>query len=160
MNRPIERLQNLGYQLPAAPAPLASYVPTRLVPIGDGRALLYIAGQVPLRDGELLTGRVPDQVGAGQAEEAARVCALNILAQIENAVGLDNVIEMAQLTGWVLSRDDFTGQPQVLNACSELLVEVLGEAGRHTRTALGTNALPRGVTCEVNAVAVVRPPAV
>jgi len=135
---------------------MASYVPTRLVPIGDGRALLFIAGQVAMREGELLTGRVPTEVSVEVAQESARRCALNILAQIEAAAGLDNVIEIAQLIGWVLSADDFGGQPQVVNGASDLLVAVLGEAGKHARAAVGTNSLPRGVTVEIAATVVVR----
>lgn len=135
---------------------MASYVPTRLVPIGDGRALLYIAGQVAMKEGRLMTGRVPSELSVEQAQEAARSCALNILAQIEAAVGLDSVIEMAQLVGWVLSDEDFGGQPQVINGASDLLVEVLGEVGKHTRAAIGTNALPRGVTVEIAATVLVR----
>jgi enamine deaminase RidA (YjgF/YER057c/UK114 family) len=151
----LDRLRALGYELPQAPAPLASYVPTRLVPIGDGRALLFIAGQVAMKDGELMTGRVPTDVSVQEAQEAARRCALNILAQIEAAAGLDNVVEIAQLTAWVLSTDDFGGQPQVANGASDLLVEVLGDAGKHTRAAVGTNALPRSVTVEIAATVVV-----
>ncbi|HZV49899.1 MAG TPA: RidA family protein [Candidatus Dormibacteraeota bacterium] len=158
MNQPLERLRSLGYELPTAPAAMAAYVPCRLVPLGDDRGLLFIAGQVPVRDGRFLTGRVPDQVSLEEAREAARLCALNILAQIEAAVGLEAVIEVAQVNGWVLSADGFGEQPRVIDACSTLLAEVLGEAGRHTRTALGTNALPRGVTCEINATVVVRTP--
>jgi enamine deaminase RidA (YjgF/YER057c/UK114 family) len=152
----LQRLRDLGYELPAAPPALASYVPARLVPIGEGRALLFISGQVPRADGKLLTGRVPDQVGIEQAQEAARVCALNILAQIEAAAGLDQVEEIAQVTGYVESADGFGEQPEVINAASDLIVEVLGERGRHTRAAVGLNALPRGVTVEIAAVAVVR----
>ena len=135
---------------------MASYVPTRLVPIGDGRAMVFIAGQVAMQDGELLTGRVPTDVSVEDAQEAARRCALNILAQIDAAAGLDRVEAIAQLTGWVLSTDDFGGQPQVVNGASDLLVEVLGDAGKHTRAAVGTNSLPRGVTVEIAATVVVR----
>ena len=142
--------------MPAPPAALASYVPTRLVPIGDGRALLFIAGQVPIKDGKRMTGRCPDQVNIEEAQAAARVCALNLLAQMEGAVGLDRVEQVAQLTGFVLSADGFGEQPKVLNAASDLLVEVLGDAGRHTRAALGTNSLPLSVTVEITAVVVVR----
>ena len=156
MDTPHDRLRRLGYELPAAPAAMASYVPTRLVPIGEGRALLYIAGQVAMRDGRLLTGRVPDEVGLEQAQEAARACGLNLLAQMDAAAGLDEVEQVAQLTGWVHCTDDFGEQPQVVNAASDLIVEVLGECGRHTRAAVGANALPRGVTVEIAAVAVVR----
>ena len=153
---PYDRLRELGLTLPSPPAPVASYIPTRLVPIGEGRALLYVAGQVSTRDGQRLTGRCPDQVSVEQAQEAARACALNVLAQIEAAAGLDQVEQITQLNGFVLSTDDFGDQPKVMNAASDLLVEVLGDAGRHTRAALGTNSLPFSVTVEVTAVAVVR----
>jgi enamine deaminase RidA (YjgF/YER057c/UK114 family) len=156
LTAPLERLQGLGYSLPPAPAAMASYVPTRLVPIGEGRSLLYIAGQVSMRDGQLMTGRVPDQVSVEDAQEAARACALNILAQIEAAAGLDRVEQVAQLIGFVLSEGGFGDQPSVINGASDLLVHVLGEAGKHSRAALGTNALPRGVTVEIAAVVVVR----
>jgi enamine deaminase RidA (YjgF/YER057c/UK114 family) len=158
VTRPLDRLRSLGYELPAAPAPMASYVPTRLVPVGDGHALLYIAGQVAMKDGVLLTGRVPTEVSVEDAQEAARRCALNILAQIETAAGLDNVVAIAQVLGWVLCTDDFGDQPTVINGASDLLVEVLGEAGRHARAAVGANALPRQVTIEIAATVVVRQP--
>jgi enamine deaminase RidA (YjgF/YER057c/UK114 family) len=135
---------------------MASYVPTRLVRIGDDRALLYVAGQVSIEDGKRLTGRCPDEVTVEEAQARARVCALNILAQFEAAAGLNNVEQVAQLIGFVLSADGFGDQPKVLNGASDLLVDVLGEAGRHTRAALGSNALPFSVTVEIAAVAVVR----
>jgi enamine deaminase RidA (YjgF/YER057c/UK114 family) len=149
-------LRELGVVLPAAPAPAASYVQTRLVPIGDHRAFLYIAGNVSRAGDEWLTGRCPDQISVEEATRRARVCALNLLAQMEAAAGLDNVEQIAQLIGFVLSADGFGEQPTVINGASDFLVEVLGEAGRHTRAALGTNALPRSVTVEIAAVAVVR----
>jgi len=135
---------------------VASYVPTRLVPIGERKSLLYVAGQVPVQDGKRLTGRCPDEVSVEEAQLAARACALNLLAQMESAAGLDNVEQVLQVTGFVLSTDDFGDQPKVLNGASDLLVEVLGEAGKHTRAALGANALPFSVTVEIAAVAVVR----
>lgn len=153
---PHERLRELGLKLPAPPAPLASYVPTVLVPIGNGRSLLYIAGQVSVQDGKRLIGRCPDEVSVEEAQAAARACALNLLAQMEAAAGLANVERVVQVTGFVLSTGDFGDQPKVLNGASDLLVEVLGDAGRHTRLALGTNALPFSVTVEIAAVAVVR----
>ncbi len=156
MTSPHARLRELGLELPAPPAAAASYVPTRLVPIGERKSLLYIAGQVPVQDGKRLTGRCPDEVSVEEAQLAARVCALNLLAQMESAAGLDNVEQVLQVTGFVLSTDDFGDQPKVLNGASDLLVEVLGEAGKHTRAALGTNALPFSVTVEIAAVAVVR----
>jgi enamine deaminase RidA (YjgF/YER057c/UK114 family) len=153
---PHARLRELGLTLPAPPAAVASYIPTRLVPIGEGRSLLYVAGQVSAEGGKRLTGRCPDEVSVEQATAAARVCALNVLAQMEAAAGLDNIAQMMQVIGFVLSTDDFGDQPKVINGASDLLVEVLGEAGRHTRVALGTNALPFSVTVEIAAVAVVR----
>jgi len=156
MPSPHDRLRELGVELPVAPAPAASYVQTRLVPIGDRRSLLYIAGNVSREGDLLLTGRCPDQVSVEEATRRARVCALNLLAQMEAAAGLDNVEQIAQLVGFVLSADGFGEQPKVINGASDFLVEVLGEAGRHTRAALGTNALPFSVTVEIAAVAVVR----
>jgi enamine deaminase RidA (YjgF/YER057c/UK114 family) len=142
--------------LPAPPAAVASYLPTRLVPIGEGRALLYIAGQLPVQDGKRMTGRCPDQVSVDEAQAAARACAISVLAQIEAAAGLDKVDQITQLIGFVLSTDDFGDQPKVLNAASDLLVDVLGDAGRHTRAAVGASSLPFSVTVEIAAVAVVR----
>jgi enamine deaminase RidA (YjgF/YER057c/UK114 family) len=156
LTTPHDRLRQLGLTLPAAPAAVASYVPTLLVPIGDQRALLFIAGQVPVQDGKRLTGRCPDEVTVEEAQSAARVCALNLLAQMEAAAGLDKVELVAQLTGFVLSTDDFGEQPKLINGASELLIDVLGEAGRHTRAALGASALPFSVTVEIAAIVVVR----
>ncbi|MEA2647473.1 MAG: hypothetical protein QOE92_2556 [Chloroflexota bacterium] len=153
----LDRLRELGLELPEPPQALASYIPTRLVPIGDGRALLYVSGQVWLRDGTpVMTGRVPDEVSFEDACENARRCALNLLAQVHAAAGLDSVEAVAQVTGFVMSADDFGDQPRVINAASDLLHEVLGDAGRHTRMAVGTNALPLRVPVELGGVVVVR----
>jgi len=131
-------------------------VQTRLIAIDAERSLLYIAGQVSREGDEMLSGRCPDQVSVEEATRRARVAALNVMAQIESAVGLDSVHEMSQLTGFVLSAEGFGDQPKVLNGASELFLDVLGAAGRHTRMALGTNALPFSATVEIAAVAVVR----
>lgn len=154
---PHERLRKLGLELPSAPAPAANYVPTRVVPLGGGRSLVYVAGQIPRRrDGSMYLGRVPTECSVNEAVDAARACGLAVLAQLEAAAGLDRVEQVVQVTGFVLSDYGFGEQPEVVNGCSDLLVEVLGEAGRHTRAAVGTNALPRNVTVEITAVAVVR----
>lgn len=153
-----DRLKELGLTLPGAPQPMASYVPTRLVPIGEGRALLFISGQVSGSDRGLLTGRVPTDVSVEQAVEAAKSSGLNLLAQIDKAAGLDNVEAVAQLTAYVNSTDDFDGQPGVVNGASDLFQAVLGDAGLHTRAAVGVNTLPKGVTVEISAVVVVRIP--
>jgi len=158
MASPHDRLRDLGLELPSPPAALAAYVPTRTVPVGDGRALVFIAGQVPMREGKpLYSGAVPEPVSLEQAQECARLCALNLLAQLEAAAGLERVEQIAQLTGYVLSQEGFGQQPQVINAASELLAEVLGEAGKHSRAAVGVNALPASVPVEIAAIAVVRP---
>jgi enamine deaminase RidA (YjgF/YER057c/UK114 family) len=135
---------------------VASYVPTVLVPIGGGRSLLYIAGQVSVLDGKRLTGRCPDEVSVEAAQLAARACGMNLLAQMEAAAGLANVEQVAQLIAFVLSTPEFGDQPKVINAASDLLIEVLGERGKHSRAALGTNSLPFSVTVEIAAVVVVR----
>ena len=151
-----DRLRELGIELPKPPAALAAYVPTRTVPLGGGRSLVFVAGQVPVSGGELKhLGRVPDEVGLEEAREAARLCALNLLAQVEAVAGLDSVEQVASLTGYVRSAAGFGQQPQVINAASELLGEVLGEAGRHSRAAVGVSELPGGVAVEIAAVFVV-----
>ena len=129
---------------------------TRLVAISDERSLLYIAGQVSADGDQYLSGRCPDEVGVEEAARRARICAMRVLAQIDAAVGLDRVEAIAQVLGYVNCTPDFGDQPKVMNGASDLLVEVLGDAGKHTRAALGTNALPFNVTIEIAAVAVVR----
>lgn len=150
---PLERLEQLGLRLPEPPAALASYVPVRSLPLPGGRSMLFLAGQVPMREGRpLYEGAVPDQVSVEQAQEAARLCALNLLAQVQAAAGLERVEQFLQVTGYVLSSDGFREQPRVLNAASDLLVQVLGEAGRHTRVAIGINALPAACPVEIAAI--------
>ena len=151
-----ERLRGLGITLPPAPSPAASYVQTKLVGIGDGRGLLYVAGQVSRDDDKVLTGRCPDQVAVDEAVRRARLCGLSVLAQIDEAVGLDNVVELAQVIGFVQSADGFGDQSKIVNGASDLFAEVFGHGGKHTRAAVGTNALPLGATVEIAAVAVVR----
>ena len=151
-----ERLRQLGIALPVAPTAVASYVQTRLVAIGDGRSLLYVAGQI-CRDGnDVMVGRCPDEVSVEEANRRARLCGLTVLAQIEQAVGLDKVVELVQVIGFVRSVEGFAEQPRVVNGASDLFVEVFGSGGKHTRAAVGTNALPLGATVEIAAVAVVR----
>jgi len=125
--------------------------------MGGGKALVFVAGQVPLEDGQLrFIGRVPTEVSLEDAQAAARLCALNILAQVEAAAGLDKVDVVASVTGFVRSAEGFGEQPQVINAASDLLADVLGDAGRHSRAAVGVSELPRGVSVEIAAVFVVR----
>jgi len=154
---PHVRLRELGLALPPPPPAVAAYVPTTLTQIGEGRVLVSVAGQVLLRDGKpVLRGRVPDEVSVEAAVDNARSCALNVLAQLEHAVGLGNVEQVLQIAVFVRCADDFEAQPRVANGASELLVAVLGERGRHARAAVGVNALPLGVPVEVTALAVSR----
>src|SRR5690242_13258521 len=121
-----KRLSELGIMLPQAPPPAASYVQTKFVAIGDGRALLYVAGQISRDGNDVMTGRCPDEVSVDEANRRARLCGLAVLAQIEQSVGLDNVVELAQVIGFVRSGDGFTEQPKVVNGASDLFVEVFG----------------------------------
>jgi len=149
------RLAELGITLPAAPAPLANYVAS----VVEGN-VAYIAGQIPMNAGELMhPGKVPTQVTVEQARAAARQCGINILAALKGACGgdLDRVKRCVRLQGFVASADDFTAQPSVINAASDLMVEVFGEAGKHTRLALGSNVLPLDSCVEISAMFVLKP---
>ena len=141
------KLKELGLELPPAPAPAANYVPYRR----EGN-LLIIAGQVPFNyEGKLdFIGKVGRDLDQDAGYQAARLCALNGLAQIRAALGsLDKVRQVLRVGGWVHCTDDFTNQPEVINGASDLLVQVFGDKGRHARAAVGTNSLPRGVATEV-----------
>ena len=145
-----DRLNELGITLPDAPAPAANYVPF----IQTGK-LLFISGQVPMVNGAiLLTGKVGADVSVETAQQQARICAINILAQINAATGgdLSQVKQIVKLGGFVACADDFTNQPEVINGASDLMADLFGSAGQHARFAVGTNALPRGVCVEIDAV--------
>src|SRR5256886_14088659 len=131
LTTPHDRLRDLDITLPPAPPPAASYVQTRLASIGDGRALLYIAGQISREGERVLSGSCPDEVSVEEASRRARQCALSLLSQIESAVGLDTLVEITELVGPGLSADGFGAQPKVMNAAAELLVAVLGAPGQH-----------------------------
>ena len=145
-----ERLAEIGIELPAAPSALAAYVPVRVV----GR-LAYVSGQVPLVDGvPLYPGKVGDTVTVEQGAEAARRCAVQALSALRAALGsLDLVVGIAQLSVFVASAPGFTDQPKVANGASDLLVEVFGEAGKHSRIAVGVAELPLGVPVELAMIA-------
>lgn len=146
---PEERLAELGIVLPAPPAPAAAYVPwTRT---GD---LLFTAGQLPLEDGELMaTGVLGGGLDLEVGQRCARACAVNVLAQVRAAAGeLSRVRRVAKLTVFVASAPSFTDQHLVANGASELIGGVLGDAGRHARSAVGVAALPMNAPVEVEAV--------
>ena len=143
------RLAELGIALPEAPAPAANYVPYTI-----GRGTVYIAGQVPFVDGGLRHhGRVGETYTVEEGYAIARICGLNILAQVQAACegDLDRVVRCLKLGGFVACAEGFGEQPEVVNGASDLMVEVFGDAGRHARFAVGTNALPRNVPVEVDA---------
>ncbi|CAN7759594.1 RidA family protein [Variovorax sp. LjRoot130] len=144
------RLAQLGIELPKAVAPAANYVPAR-----KSGALIYIAGQVPTAGGkDQYVGKVGQDVSIENAQKAARLCAINILAQLRTALGgsLDGVAGCVRLGGFVNSTPEFGDHPKVINGASDLMVEVFGEAGRHARAAVGCNSLPRNVAVEVDAI--------
>jgi enamine deaminase RidA (YjgF/YER057c/UK114 family) len=121
--------------------------------------LLFVSGQIArAADGKVATGKLGQSVGIEQGQAAARLCALNLLAQAKAALGsLDRIEQVVKLTGFVNATPDFKDQPQVVNGCSDLLVEVLGERGRHTRSAVGVASLPGDSSVEVEGIFRVRP---
>ena len=147
------KLTELGLTLPAAAAPVAAYVP--VVIAGD---LAFVSGQVSFVDGQLVKGRLGDDVTLEQGVLAAQGCALMILAQLKAALGsLERVERVVKLGAFVNCTADFTDQPKVANGASELMVAVFGEAGKHSRAAVGAPSLPLGVAVEVDAIVAIRP---
>ncbi|MCW6004075.1 RidA family protein [Micromonospora sp. CPCC 205371] len=148
MADPYAKLAELGLSLPEVAAPVAAYVPA----VQSGK-LVYVSGQVPIADGKVLaTGKVGAGVSPEQAKDLAERCALNALAAIDSLVGLENVVKIVKLTGFVASAEGFTGQPGVINGASELFGAVFGEAGQHARSAVGVAELPLGVPVEVEVI--------
>lgn len=142
------RLAERGIVLPPAPMPAANYVP--FVRTGN---LLFVSGQISQDEKGLIQGRLGETLGVAEGVAAARSCGLAILAQARAACGgLEQVVRVVKLTGFVNSAPDFTDQPEVINGCSDLMVEVFGEAGRHARSAVAAPALPRGVAVEIEAI--------
>ncbi len=144
-----DRLRELGIILPQPPSAVAAYVPAVLT-----GSWCYTAGQLPLKDGVLLArGRVGAEVSEEDGYQAARQCALNaISAAAAQAGGVDRIKRVIKVVGFVQSRDDFHGQPKVVNGASELFEHVFGEAGRHARSAVGTNALPLDAAVEIEVI--------
>ena len=146
-----QRLQDAGVILPPAPKPVAAYVPW--VRAGD---LVFISGQIPMSEGVVMVeGPVPSRVTPDEAAAAARLCVVNAMAVLADALDgdLDRVRRIVRLGVFVASDPGFHGQPKVANGASELLLEIFGEAGRHARAAVGSIALPLGTTVEVEMVA-------
>lgn len=146
---PTEKLKELGLTLPAVSAPVANYVSS--VRVGD---LVYLAGHIPRDEaGQPITGVVPTSMEIPAARAAAERTALALLASLQAEIGdLAKVKRVVRVEGFVASADDFTAQPSVINGCSDLLVAVFGDAGRHTRAAIGVNTLPLGVVVEISMI--------
>ena len=144
------RLNEMGITVPEAPAPAANYVPW----VKNGN-MIYVAGQVPFVDGKLTaTGRIGESATPEEGYEQARICAINLIAQVKAACGgdLDRVTRVVKLGGFVASADDFNGQPGVVNGASDLLAEALGDVGKHSRSAVSAASLPLGVAVEVEGI--------
>lgn len=143
------RLEELGVTLPDAPAPAANYVP--FVQVGD---IIYVSGQISNDASGLITGKLGDNLTTEAGADAAKTCAISLLAQVRAACGgdLDRLVRVVKLTGFVNSTSDFTDQPKVVNGASDFLVEALGDAGRHSRSAVSAAALPLGVAVEIEGI--------
>jgi enamine deaminase RidA (YjgF/YER057c/UK114 family) len=143
-----DRIESLGYKLPEVPVPVAAYV--NCVRSGN---LLFLSGGLPIDGERKIIGKVPTVVSIEEAQEGARIIILNRLAVVKQEIGsLDKVVRIVALNGFVSSEPDFYGHPQVINGASELLIEIFGEKGKHSRTALGAAALPLNVAVEINLI--------
>lgn len=144
-----KNLAALGVTLPDVKPPVANYVPTT-----RSGNLLYVSGQLPVKDGEMVKGHLGKDVSVEAGQEAAKICALNILAQVNAALGgdLGRIVSCLKVTGFVASTPEFTDHPKVINGASDFLVAALGDAGKHARAAVGVPSLPLGAAVEVEAI--------
>ncbi len=145
-----DKLTELGITLPQASAPAANYVPYCI----SGN-LIFISGQLPMKDGNFTyQGKLGSDISQDQGIEAAKLCAINIIAQAKAALDgdLDKIVRIVKLGGFVNATPDFTNHPKVINGASDLMVEVFGDKGRHSRFAMGAGSLPLGVSVEIEAV--------
>ena len=143
------RLADLGVTLPDAPAPAANYVP--FVQVGD---IVYVSGQISNGPDGFITGKLGADMDVDAAAAAAKTCAISLLAQVKAACGgdIERLVRVVKLTGFVNSTGDFTDQPKVINGASDFLVEALGDAGRHSRSAVSAASLPFGVAVEIEGI--------
>ena len=142
-------LKKLNIELPKAPDPVGSYVAVAVA--GD---LIFISGQVSFnKDGKLIKGKIGKELNLEQGQEAAKFCALNLLAQLKKICGsLDKVKSCVKITGYVNSTDSFVDQPKIVNGASDLISQIFGDNGKHTRAAVSTNSLPLGAAVEVDGI--------
>ena len=143
-----EKIKSIGIKLPNPPSPAGSYIP--VVKSGN---LLYVSGQIPMEDGKVVfTGKVSD-ANIETAQKSARICAINIIAQLKKELGdLEKISRIVRLSGFVNSGPEFTQQPKVINAASDLFYEIFGECGKHSRIAVGVSSLPLNSMTEIDAV--------
>ncbi|MGI0055751.1 MAG: RidA family protein [Nitrosarchaeum sp.] len=147
-----EKIKSMGINIPIPPSPAGSYIP--VVKSGN---LLYVSGQIPIKDGRVsFTGKVSD-ANIETAQKSARVCAINILAQLKKELGnLEKISKIVRLSGFVNSMPEFTQQPKVINAASDLFYEIFGECGKHSRIAVGVSSLPLNSMTEIDAIVEIR----
>ena len=145
-----DNLKRLGIILPIPPKPAGSYVP--VVVSGN---LAFVSGQIPIQDGKVMfTGRVPTEKSIQEAQQAARLCAINILAQLKANLGsLERITRILRVSGFVNSDAGFSEQPKIINAASDFLFEIFGESGKHSRIAIGASSLPLNSTVEIDMIA-------
>ena len=145
-----ENIKSLGLNIPDLPKALANYVPYKII----GKSM-YISGQAPVQNGEIIyQGKVGTDVTIEDGIAAAKLCCINIIAAVKKGLDgdWDNLDSFVKLTGYVNCKDDFKDQPKIINGASDMLVKIFGDQGRHTRTAVGSNALPLGISVEIDAI--------
>jgi len=145
-----ENIKNLGLNIPELPKALANYVPFKIV----GKTM-YISGQAPVRNGEMIyKGKVGSDITIEEGIKAAKLCVINIIAAVKTGLEGDwnKLDSFVKLTGFVNCQDSFTDQPKIINGASDMLVEIFGDQGRHARVAVGSNALPLGISVEIDAI--------
>ena len=145
-----ENIKNLGLNIPDLPKALANYVPYKII----GKTI-YISGQAPVQDGELIyKGKVGSDISIEDGIEAAKLCVINIIAALKTGLegDWDKLDSFVKLSGFVNCQDNFTDQPKIINGASDMLVEIFGDQGRHARVAVGSNALPLGIAVEIDAI--------
>ena len=145
-----KNIKNLGLNIPDLPKALANYVPFKII----GKTI-YISGQAPVHNGELIyKGKVGSDISIEEGIEAAKLCVINIIAALKTGLegDWDKLDSFVKLTGFVNCQDNFTDQPKIINGASDMLVEIFGDQGRHARVAVGSNALPLGIAVEIDAI--------
>ena len=145
-----ENIKNLGLNIPELPKALANYAPYKII----GKTM-YISGQAPVQNGELIyKGKVGSDITVEDGIEAAKLCVINIIAAVKTGLEGDwnKLDSFVKLTGYVNCQDNFTNQPKIINGASDMLVEIFGDQGRHSRVAVGSNALPLGIAVEIDAI--------